>query len=63
MLIIKQKTCLGYVDHGIRTFKHIYGAVAPVLQSYGLKSGHNHVMKALTGYDNIRSNVMEIMIQ
>jgi hypothetical protein len=34
--------------------------VAPVLDSYGLNAGKNsHVMKALSGYDNIRNNVME----
>ena len=53
------KNFLGNVDHGIRTFKHIYGAVAPVLESYGVNPANKHVMKALTGYDNIRNSVME----
>ena len=50
---------LGDVDHGVRTFKHIYGAIAPVLESYGVNPANKHVMKALTGYDNIRNNVLE----
>jgi len=53
------KNCLGDVDHGVRTLKHIYGAVAPVLESYGVNPANKHVMKALNGYDTIRSNVME----
>ena len=50
---------LGNVDHGVRTFKHIYGAIAPALESYGVNPASKHVMKALTGYDNIRNNVLE----
>ena len=34
-------------------------AVAPVLESYGVKAGNRHVMKALTGYDTIRGHFME----
>ena len=48
---------LGAMDAGVRTFKHIHGAVAPVLESYGFKAGKAHVMKALTGYDTIRGHV------
>ena len=33
--------------------------VSPVLESYGVNTGNKHVMKALTGYDIIKSNVME----
>ena len=50
---------LGDVDQGVRTFKQIYGAIAPVLESYGVNPANKHVMKALTGYDNIRNNVLE----
>ena len=50
---------LGDVDNGVRTLKHIYGAVAPVLESYGVNPANKHVMKALNGYDTIRNNVME----
>ena len=41
----------GTVDAGVRTFKHVYIALAPVLESYGVSPGNKHVMKALTGYD------------
>ena len=50
---------LGTVDAGVRTFKHVYGALAPVLESYGVSPGNKHVMNALTGYDTIRGHVME----
>ena len=53
------KNILGHVDQGVRTFKEIYGAVASVLESYGAKANNKHVMKALSGYDNIRHSVME----
>ena len=53
------KNFLGDIDSGVRTFKHVYGALAPVLESYGVNSGNRHVMKALTGYDNVRNQVME----
>ena len=44
---------LGTVDAGVRTFKHVYGALAPVLESYGVSPGNKHVMRAFTGYDTI----------
>ena len=53
------RSFLGDVDHGVRTFKQIYGAIAPVLESYGVNPANKHVMKALTGYDSIRNNVLE----
>ena len=53
------KNFLGHVDNGVRIVKHVYGAVAPILESYGVEPKNKHIMKALSGYDNIRSNVME----
>ena len=54
------KSFLGNVDHGVRLFKIVYGALQPALEHYG---GGNHisnnVMKVLNGYANIRSKVME----
>ena len=50
---------LGDVDQGVRTFKQIYGALAPVLESYGVNTGSKHVVKALSCYENIRHTVME----
>ena len=42
----KTKQFLGDVDHGVKTLKHIYGAVAPVLDQYGGGGIHKHVMKS-----------------
>ena len=53
------KSCLGSLDGGIRDLKTIYSVVSPVLESYGVHTGNKHVMKALTGYDTIKSHVME----
>ena len=50
---------LGNLDHGVRTFKQIYGVIAPVLESYGLNPANKTTMKALTGYDTIKGHVME----
>ena len=47
------------VDARVKTFKHVYGALAPALESYGITPGNKHVMKALTGYDTIKGQVME----
>ena len=40
------KNCLGDVDQGVRTVKSIYGAVAPILESYGVNTNNKHIMKA-----------------
>ena len=53
------KNFLGDVDQGVRIVKSIYGAVAPILESYGVNTNKKHIMKAVSGYDNIRHNVME----
>ena len=50
---------LGNLDHGVRTFKQVYGAIAPVLESYGVNPSNKTMMKALSGYDTIRGHVME----
>ena len=50
---------LGNLDHGVRTFKQIYGVIAPVLESYGINPANKTTMKALTGYDTIKGHVME----
>ena len=50
---------LGNLDHGVRTFKQVYGAIAPVLESYGVNPSNKTMMKALTGYDTIKGHVME----
>ena len=49
---------LGNVDAGVKTFERVYGALAPVLESYGVSPRNKHVMKAFTGYDTINWQVM-----
>ena len=53
------KRFLGNVDAGVKTFRDVYSTIAPVLESYGVNSGGHHVAKALSGYDNIRGQVLE----
>ena len=53
------RNMMGNVDSGVRAFKQFYGAVAPVLESYGVPTGNKQVMKALSGYDSIRGQVMD----
>ena len=54
------KNFLGNVDHGVRVLKHVYGALAPVLDQYGVSNNvHGNVMKAISSYDNIRHQVVD----
>ena len=55
----KTKSCLGTVDSGINNLKTIYSVVSPIMESYGVNPANKTVMKALTGYDTIKSHVME----
>ena len=55
----KTKSFLGTVDSGINNLKTIYSVVSPIMESYGINPGNKTVMKALTGYDTIKSHVME----
>ena len=51
---------MGSVDHGVRLFKTVYGALQPALEHYGGGSHiNNSVMKVLNGYGNIRSKAMD----
>ena len=47
------------VDNGVNTFKNIYKVAAPILESYGVPTGHKYINSALSGYDLIKNNVME----
>ena len=50
----------GNVDHGLRLFKTVYGALQPAREHYGGGNHiYNNVMNVLNGYDNIRSKAME----
>ena len=53
------KNFLNNFDHGVKTFKNIYRVAAPILESYGVPTGHKYINSALSGYDMIKNNVME----
>ena len=49
------------IDQGVRTFKDVYSVLNPALSSmFGdhMKGVSKHVMKGLTGYENIKNQVM-----
>ena len=54
------KNFLGNVDNGIRLFKTVYGALSPMIDNYGGAGVTKNVMKTLSGYDNIRHQVMNV---
>ena len=50
---------LNNFDNGVKTFKTIYGAISPILDHYGVSGAVNpHVMKAISGYDQLKNKVM-----
>ena len=54
------KNILNDIDKGVTTFKHIYSALTPLLDKYGvINKVHPHAMKALSGYDTIKNKVLE----
>ena len=56
------KGFLSNVDHGVRTFKHIYGAVAPLIDKYANNLSnqiHSAVRHGTSNYDTIRHKVIE----
>ena len=53
------KNFLNNFDSGVNTFKNIYKVAAPILESYGVPTGHKYINSALSGYDMIKNNVME----
>ena len=56
------KGFLNHVDHGVRTFKHIYDAVSPLVSKYANNHSekiHTNVNRAIGGYENIRNKVIE----
>ena len=58
------KGFLNDVHHGVNTFKSTDQEVKPYKEKYAGKHTHNkleyNVNRALTGYDNIRSKVVEV---
>ena len=56
------KGFLHTVDHGFRTAKHIYHAVAPLVDKYANNHSnqiHHHVNQAISGYEDIRNKAIE----
>lgn len=49
------------IDYGVQIGKHIYKTLEPVIKEY---SGHhhaihNHAIKAISGYENLRNQAMD----
>jgi len=54
------KHIAGQVDHGFSVAKEIYKVLEPVIREHsGNNSLHNHAMKAISGYENLRNQAME----
>ena len=48
------------IDHGINIANHAYAIVEPVIRHVaGNNHIHNHAMKAIGGYEDIRNKVIE----
>ena len=49
-----------HIDHGVSVAKDIYRVLEPAISAYaGNHNLHGHAMKALTGYESLRSQAME----
>jgi len=55
------KNIAGHIDHGIHIAKDIYKVLEPVLREYNPHHGHihGHALKALSGYESLRNNVLD----
>jgi hypothetical protein len=55
------KSFLNDVDHGVKTFRHVYNVVEPFINKYSNNNNKLHapVQKALNGYESIKSKVLE----
>ena len=57
------KNFLGNIDSTVRTMKDIYSIAQPVLEdvlgSKATATGNKYIQKGLSGYENIRSKVMD----
>ena len=56
------KHIAGHIDHGISIAKQVYGVLEPVLRQYNPNHGqiHQHAIKALSGYENLRNQALEV---
>ena len=57
------KNFLGNIDSTVRTMKDIYSIASPVIEevlgSKASATGNKYIQKGLSGYENIRSKVMD----
>ena len=56
------KNVAGHIDHGFSIAKQIYHVLEPVIKEYSgshHNQFHGHAMKAISGYENLRNNVMD----
>ena len=55
------KNIASHIDHGIHVEKDIYKILEPVIKEYhpGHQQLHHHAIKALSGYESLRNNVMD----
>ena len=56
------KNILGHIDHAVRTGKHIYHAIEPLISRYAgnhHQAINNHVMHGLSGYESVRNKVLD----
>ena len=52
-----------HINHGYHLAKQVYRAIEPAIKEF-IPQHHNtihgHVMNAVSGYDNIRNNVLDV---
>ena len=57
------KHILNHVDHGVRVAKELYSTFEPIIKEvaghHHHQAIHNNVMKAVSGYDTIKSKVLD----
>ena len=57
------KNFLGNIDSTVRTMKDIYSIASPVIEevlgSKATATGNKYIQKGLSGYENIKSRVMD----
>ncbi len=54
------KNIAGTIDHGVHIAKQVYSVLEPVIRhAAGNNHIHNHAMKAISGYENIRNKVAD----
>ena len=48
----------GGIDHGLTVAKRLYGAIAPMLDEFGVS--HRPAMKALTTYEDFKRKAIDV---